>query len=108
MTIVEAVARRADTRQALDAGHGDKAMAPGRLIALRVAAPKPRAQLSLAWRAHEAGPLTQWFVDRLQGLTTAVTAIAACPTSPVGVSWGALQTFITKGKLSYLNRWTSA
>jgi DNA-binding transcriptional LysR family regulator len=46
------------------------AIAQGRLVALRVAAPKPRVQLSVAWRANEAGPATQWFVERLQSLTT--------------------------------------
>lgn len=44
------------------------ALTQGRLVALRVAAPKPRMQLSVAWRAQEAGLATQWFVERLQGL----------------------------------------
>ncbi len=44
------------------------AIAHGRLVALRVAAPKPRMQLSVAWRAQEAGPAAQWFVERLQDL----------------------------------------
>ncbi|WP_341889598.1 LysR family transcriptional regulator [Variovorax sp. YR752] len=44
------------------------ALAQGRLVALRVAAPKPRVHLSVAWRAHGAGPATLWFAERLQGL----------------------------------------
>jgi DNA-binding transcriptional LysR family regulator len=47
------------------------AIAQGRLVPLRVAAPKPRVQLSLAWRSQGAGPATLWFADRLQGLQLA-------------------------------------
>lgn len=38
----------------------------GRLVALRVSAPKPRVQLSVAWRSQDAGPAARWFVERLQ------------------------------------------
>jgi DNA-binding transcriptional LysR family regulator len=47
------------------------ALADGRLVALRVAAPKPRVQLSVAWRAQGMGPAAQWFVERLQRLPLA-------------------------------------
>lgn len=43
-------------------------IAQGRLVALRVAAPKPRVQLSVAWRASEGGLALAWFVERLQSL----------------------------------------
>jgi len=43
-------------------------IAQGKLVALHVAAPKPRAQLSVAWRAQGAGPAAQWLVERLQRL----------------------------------------
>jgi DNA-binding transcriptional LysR family regulator len=46
-------------------------IAQGRLVPLRVAAPKPRVQLSLAWRSQGAGPAALWFADRLQGLPLA-------------------------------------
>jgi DNA-binding transcriptional LysR family regulator len=41
------------------------ALARGELVALRVAAPKPRVQLSVAWRSAGHGPAAQWFVERL-------------------------------------------
>lgn len=44
------------------------AIAQGRLVPLRVAAPKPRLQLSVAWRASDGGPALAWFVERLRGL----------------------------------------
>lgn len=40
-------------------------VAQGRLVVLRVAAPKPKLQLSVAWRAAAQGPAAQWFVERL-------------------------------------------
>lgn len=43
-------------------------IAQGQLVPLRVAAPKPRLQLSVAWRASEGGPALSWFVERLQHL----------------------------------------
>lgn len=42
-----------------------EALADGRLVALRVASPKPRLQLSVAWHA-QAGPAATWFAQRLQ------------------------------------------
>jgi DNA-binding transcriptional LysR family regulator len=41
------------------------ALARGELVALRVAAPKPKLQISVAWRAAEHGPAARWFVERL-------------------------------------------
>ena len=41
----------------------------GRLVPLKVAAPKPRLQLSVAWRPQGAGPAARWFVERLQQVT---------------------------------------
>jgi DNA-binding transcriptional LysR family regulator len=46
-------------------------MARGRLVALRVAAPKPRVQLSVAWRSSEAGLALSWFVERLRSIDLA-------------------------------------
>lgn len=43
-------------------------LAAGRLVPLRVSAPKPRLQLSVAWRAAGAGPAARWFAERLQQL----------------------------------------
>lgn len=43
-------------------------IAQGRLVALRVAAPKPRLQLSVAWRGSESGPALSWFAERLRGI----------------------------------------
>lgn len=40
----------------------------GRLVTLRVAAPRPPVPLSVVWRAQEGGPARQWFVQRLQQL----------------------------------------
>ncbi len=48
-----------------------RAIAQGRLVALRVSAPKPRVTLSVAWRAQGAGPAAVWFVERLQRLKLA-------------------------------------
>ena len=48
-----------------------EAIAQGRLVALRVAAPKPRVALSVGWRAQGAGPATLWFVERLRHLELA-------------------------------------
>lgn len=47
------------------------ALADGRLVALRVSAPKPRVAISVAWRAQGVGPAAQWFVERLQRLPLA-------------------------------------
>jgi DNA-binding transcriptional LysR family regulator len=44
------------------------ALDDGQLVALRVAAPKPRVALSLAWRADAPGPALRWFVERLRAL----------------------------------------
>lgn len=44
------------------------ALADGRLLRLRVAAPKPPVPLSVVWRAQEGGPARQWFAERLQRL----------------------------------------
>lgn len=52
----------------LPANLAAEAIAQGRLVALRVAAPKPRVALSVAWRAQGAGPAALWFVERLQRL----------------------------------------
>jgi DNA-binding transcriptional LysR family regulator len=52
----------------LPANLAAEAIAQGRLVSLRVAAPKPRVALSVAWRAQGAGPATLWFVERLQRL----------------------------------------
>jgi len=41
----------------------------GRLVPLKVAAPKPRLQLSVAWRPQGMGPAGHWFVERLQQMT---------------------------------------
>ncbi len=43
-------------------------LAQGRLVALSVAAPKPRVQLSVAWRSSDNGLALSWFVDRLQAI----------------------------------------
>ncbi|UDF35302.1 UNVERIFIED_ORG: LysR family transcriptional regulator [Shinella sp. XGS7] len=43
-------------------------LAQGRLVALRVAAPKPRVQLSVAWRGSQSGLAQSWFVERLRSL----------------------------------------
>lgn len=43
-------------------------IAQGRLVPLRVAAPKPRLQLSVAWRGSEGGPALSWFVERLRSI----------------------------------------
>lgn len=43
-------------------------IAQGRLVALAVAAPKPRVQLSVAWRSPDNGLALSWFVDRLQAI----------------------------------------
>lgn len=48
-----------------------EAIAQGRLVALRVAAPKPRVALSVAWRAQGAGPAALWFVERLRRIDLA-------------------------------------
>lgn len=40
----------------------------GHLVALRVAAPKPRITLSLAWRTEATGPALRWFTERLRVL----------------------------------------
>ena len=45
------------------------AIAQGRLVVLRVASPRPRVQLDVAWRSHGAGPATLWFAERLQRLS---------------------------------------
>jgi DNA-binding transcriptional LysR family regulator len=50
----------------------------GRLVALRVAAPKPRVQLNVAWRSSQSGPALSWFVERLQGV-----ALQPPPTAPL-------------------------
>lgn len=55
----------------LPANLAAEAIAQGQLVALRVAAPKPRVALSVAWRAQGAGPATLWFVERLQRLKLA-------------------------------------
>jgi len=55
----------------LPANMAAEAIAQGRLVPLRVAAPKPRVALSVAWRAQGAGPATLWFVERLQRLKLA-------------------------------------
>ena len=44
------------------------AIAQGTLVALRVATPKPRLQMSVAWRAEGAGLATRWFAQRLERL----------------------------------------
>lgn len=44
------------------------AIGDGRLVPLRVAAPKPRVALSLAWRTEATGPALRWFVERLRAL----------------------------------------
>lgn len=41
-------------------------IAQGRLVALRVAAPKPPVQLSVAWRSSQSGPALSWFIEQLQ------------------------------------------
>lgn len=43
-------------------------LADGRLLRLRVAAPKPPVPLSVVWRAQEGGPARRWFAGRLQRL----------------------------------------
>lgn len=48
-------------------------LAQGRLVALRVAAPKPRVQLSVAWRGSESGLAQAWFVERLRSLDLAAS-----------------------------------
>jgi DNA-binding transcriptional LysR family regulator len=40
-------------------------VAQGRLVTLRVATPKPKLQLSVAWRSAAQGPAAQWFIERL-------------------------------------------
>ncbi len=45
------------------------AVAAGQLVVRKVAAPKPRTSLSVAWRTAETGHATQWFVERLQKIT---------------------------------------
>ncbi len=52
----------------LPAGVAAGPIAEGRLVALRVSAPKPRQELSLAWRAQEPGLALRWFIERLQRL----------------------------------------
>jgi DNA-binding transcriptional LysR family regulator len=42
------------------------AVAAGQLVVRKVAAPKPRASLSVAWRTAGAGHAAQWFVESLQ------------------------------------------
>ncbi len=59
-------------------------MARGQLVELRVSAPKPRMQLSVAWRSAEDGPALRWFVERLRtiDLTSAghlAQRAGACP-----------------------------
>lgn len=46
-------------------------IAQGRLVALRVAAPKTRVQLSVAWRSSEGGLALLWFVERLRSIDLA-------------------------------------
>lgn len=46
----------------------DPAIAAGQLLACRVAVPKPRTAISVAWRAQDAGPAVLWFAERLQQL----------------------------------------
>lgn len=46
-------------------------LAQGRLVALRVAAPKPRVQLSVAWRGSATGLAQAWFVERLRSIDLA-------------------------------------
>jgi DNA-binding transcriptional LysR family regulator len=43
-------------------------IAQGRLVALRVAAPKSPVQLSVAWRSSEGGLALSWFVERLRSI----------------------------------------
>lgn len=52
----------------LPAGVAAAPIQDGRLVALRVSAPKPRQEISLAWRAEDSGPALRWFVERLQRL----------------------------------------
>jgi hypothetical protein len=40
-------------------------------VALRVAAPKTRVQLSVAWRSSEGGLALLWFVERLRSIDLA-------------------------------------
>lgn len=47
------------------------ALADGRLVALRVASPKPRVALSMAWRAAAPGQALRWFTERLGALQPA-------------------------------------
>jgi DNA-binding transcriptional LysR family regulator len=49
-------------------------IAQGRLVALRVAAPKSRVQLSVAWRSSESGLALSWFVERLRSIDLAAGA----------------------------------
>lgn len=44
----------------------EQPIAEGRLVALRVSSPKPKQELSLAWRAQESGPALRWFTERLR------------------------------------------
>jgi DNA-binding transcriptional LysR family regulator len=45
------------------------AVAAGQLVVRKVAAPKPRAALSVAWRTADTGHAADWFVERLQKIT---------------------------------------
>lgn len=40
----------------------------GRLVRLRVTAPKPRLDLNVVWRTADPGPAARWFIERLQAL----------------------------------------
>jgi DNA-binding transcriptional LysR family regulator len=42
------------------------AVAAGQLVVRKVAAPKPRVAIAVAWRTVEAGHAAEWFVGRLQ------------------------------------------
>lgn len=42
------------------------AVAAGQLVVRRVAAPKPRVALSVAWRTVDTGNATRWFTENLQ------------------------------------------
>lgn len=68
--------------EALAAG----AMAQGRLVALRVAAPKPRVQLSVAWRGSESGLALTWFAERLQGIDLTAPGGLKSPSGREGLS----------------------
>ncbi|WOB06111.1 LysR family transcriptional regulator [Piscinibacter gummiphilus] len=54
-------------------------IAQGQLVPLQVAAPKPRLQLSVAWRGSEGGPALSWFVERLQSIDLTAPGSLAPP-----------------------------